>query len=169
MATTGVLYLSGIVRNDEYARETGLLGSEAFGNTLVVDAVTQLIAGRERPLDGFGHGRFWVNNALDSSFPSQHSGLTSSMASVLAHEIRNPGCSFRLRYGHHGFCHTRDWLAVTFPQTWSWEEYSATSLASTFSTRIPTSSTVVPTCCPTHPDQMCCRAVKGVIGQPTSR
>jgi hypothetical protein len=98
MATTGVLYLSGIVRKDERARETGFLGFEALGNTLVVDAVTQLIAGRERPLEGSGHGRFWVNNAFNSSFPSQHSGLTWSMASVLAHEYSQPWVQF-LAYG----------------------------------------------------------------------
>jgi membrane-associated phospholipid phosphatase len=86
MAVTGALYLSGIARNDEHARETGVLGLEALGNTVVVDAATQLISGRERPLEGSGHGRFLVNNALSSSFPSQHSGLTWSMASVLAHE-----------------------------------------------------------------------------------
>jgi membrane-associated phospholipid phosphatase len=98
MATTGVLYLSGIVRKDEHARETGFLGFEALGNTLVVAAVTQLMAGRERPLEGAGHGRFWVNNALNSAFPSQHSGLTWSMASVLAHEYPRPWVQF-LAYG----------------------------------------------------------------------
>ena len=98
MATTGVLYLSGIARKDEHARETGFLGLEALGNTLGVDAVTQLIAGRERPLEGSGHGRFWVNNALNSSFPSQHAGLTWSMASVLAHEYPQPWVQF-LAYG----------------------------------------------------------------------
>ena len=89
-ATTGILYLSGLVRKDEHAREAGFLGFEAFGNTLTVDAATQLITGRERPLEGSGNGRFWVNNAFDSSFPSQHSGLTWSMASVLAHEYPRP-------------------------------------------------------------------------------
>jgi membrane-associated phospholipid phosphatase len=98
LATTGVLYLSGIARKDEHARETGFLGLEAFGNTLVVVAVTQLIAGRERPLEGNGNGRFWVNNAFDSSFPSQHSGLTWSMASVLAHEYPKPWVQL-LAYG----------------------------------------------------------------------
>jgi membrane-associated phospholipid phosphatase len=98
LATTGVLCLSGIVRKDEHAREAGILGLEAFGNTLAVDAVTQLIAGRERPLEGNGHGRFWVNNAFDSSFPSQHSGLTWSMTSVLAHEYPQPWVQF-LAYG----------------------------------------------------------------------
>jgi hypothetical protein len=98
MATTGVLYLSGIARKDEHARETGFLGFEALGNTLVVVAVTQLVAGRERPLEGSGHGRFWVNNALNSSFPSQHSGLAWSMASVLAHEYPQLWVQF-LAYG----------------------------------------------------------------------
>ena len=86
MATTGLLYVSGTVKKNDRARETGVLGLEAFANTLVVGAVTQLIAGRERPLEGSGQGRFWVNNAVDSSFPPQHSGLTWPMATVLAHE-----------------------------------------------------------------------------------
>jgi hypothetical protein len=98
MAVTGALYLSGIARNDEHARETGVLGLEALGNTLVVDAATQLIAGRERPLEGSGHGRFVVHNALSSSFPSQHSGLTWSMASVLAREYPQPWVQL-LAYG----------------------------------------------------------------------
>ena len=98
MATTGALYLSGILKKDEHTREAGFLGFEAAGNTLVVDAATQLITGRERPLEGAGQGRFWVNNALDSSFPSQHSGLTWSMATVIAHEYPKPWVQF-LAYG----------------------------------------------------------------------
>jgi len=98
MAATGVLYLSGIVNKDDHARETGVLGLEALGNTFIVVAATQLIAGRERPAEGAGHGRFWVNNAFNSSFPSQHSGLTWSMASVLAHEYPRPWVQI-LAYG----------------------------------------------------------------------
>ena len=98
MTTTGVLFLSGIVNKDEHAREAGFLGFEAFGNTLAVDAATQLVAGRERPLEVAGHGRFWVNNAFGSSFPSQHSGLTWSMASVLAYEYPKR-CVQVLAYG----------------------------------------------------------------------
>jgi membrane-associated phospholipid phosphatase len=90
VATTGILLVSGIVKDNGRARETGTLGFEAFANTLAVSAVTQLVAGRERPLEGVGHGRFWVNNNIDSSFPSMHSGLTWSMASVLAHEYPRP-------------------------------------------------------------------------------
>ncbi|HST11066.1 MAG TPA: phosphatase PAP2 family protein [Terriglobales bacterium] len=98
VATTGVMLASGILNKNEHARETGLLGFEAFANTFAVGAVTQLIAGRERPLEGAGQGRFWVNNVPDSSFPSQHSGLTWSMASVLAHEYPKPWVQF-LAYG----------------------------------------------------------------------
>lgn len=98
MAITGVLLVSGAARNDEHAKETGLLGYEALGNTLAVTSVVQLIAGRERPLEGVGHGRFWVNNAVDSSFPSMHSSLTWSMATVLAHQYHRPWVQL-LAYG----------------------------------------------------------------------
>jgi membrane-associated phospholipid phosphatase len=92
VAATGILLVSGIVKDNGRARETGILGFEAFANTLAV------VAGRERPLEGAGHGRFWVNNSIDSSFPSMHSGLTWSMASVLAHEYPRPWVQL-LAYG----------------------------------------------------------------------
>ena len=98
LATTGVLLVSGTVKNNAHAQETGLLGFEASANALAVDAVAQVIAGRERPLEGAGHGRFWVHNALDSSFPSLHSGATWPMATVLAHEYPCPWVQF-LAYG----------------------------------------------------------------------
>jgi membrane-associated phospholipid phosphatase len=98
MAATGALYLSGIAKKDDHARETGVLGLEALANTLAVDAATQLISGRERPSEGAGHGRFLVHNTFNSSFPSQHSGLTWSMASVLAREYPRPWVQF-LAYG----------------------------------------------------------------------
>lgn len=47
---------------------TQKLGFEAFANTLAVCPVTQLVAGRERPLEGAGRGRFWINNCIDSRF-----------------------------------------------------------------------------------------------------
>jgi membrane-associated phospholipid phosphatase len=90
VATTGILLVSGVLKKNERARETGILGFEAFANTLALGAVTQLLVGRERPLEGAGHGRVWVNNSLDSSFPSMHSSLTWSMASVLAQEYPRP-------------------------------------------------------------------------------
>ena len=98
IAATGVVFISGIATKSDRAREAGFLGFEAVANTLAVEAVTQLAAGRERPLEGAGHGRFWINNALNSSFPSLHSGITWSMAAVMAHEYRRPWVQF-LAYG----------------------------------------------------------------------
>jgi membrane-associated phospholipid phosphatase len=98
VGTTGILLVSGILKKNEHAQETGILAFEAFGNTLAVDAVTQLVAGRERPLEGSGHGRFWVNNNVTSALPSMHSSLAWSLASVLAHEYPSPWVQL-LAYG----------------------------------------------------------------------
>ena len=89
-AAAGVLWLSGLATHNEHARETGALSAEAFANTVPVYVGLQLIAGRERPDEGTGNGRFWHNNALSSSFPSGHALFTWSMASVIAHEYPRP-------------------------------------------------------------------------------
>jgi PAP2 superfamily len=89
-ASVAGLWLSSLKTHDEHANETGILAAEAFGNTAAVVGVMQLIAGRERPTEGTGNGRFWQNNALDSSFPSAHSSFTWTMASVVAHEYPKP-------------------------------------------------------------------------------
>jgi membrane-associated phospholipid phosphatase len=97
-AAAGVLWLSGLATHDEHAREAGTLSAEAFANTVPVYAGLQLITGRERPNDGSGNGRFWRNNALNSSFPSGHALFTWSMASVIAHEYPRPWVKW-LAYG----------------------------------------------------------------------
>ena len=89
-ASVGGLFLSSLKTQDAHARETGFLSAEAFANTAVVLSFTQLIAGRERPTEGTGNGRFWQNNTLGSSFPSAHSSFTWTMASVVAHEYPKP-------------------------------------------------------------------------------
>ena len=89
-AAAGVLWLSGLATHNEHTRETGALSAEAFANTVPFYAGLQLITGRERPIEGSGNGRFWRNNALNSSFPSAHALFTWSMASVIAHEYPRP-------------------------------------------------------------------------------
>jgi membrane-associated phospholipid phosphatase len=89
-ASVGGLFLSSLKTQDAHARETGFLSAEAFANTAVVLSFTQLIAGRERPTEGNGNGRFWQNNKLGSSFPSAHSSFTWTLASVVAHEYPKP-------------------------------------------------------------------------------
>ena len=67
-------------------------------NSAALYAVTNVIAGRQRPNQGNGHGDFFTNNTLDSSFPSGHATLQFSMSSVLAHEYPSLGSKI-LWYG----------------------------------------------------------------------
>jgi membrane-associated phospholipid phosphatase len=46
----------------------------------------QIIAGRERPDDATGNGRFWQHRSVNTSFPAGHPRFTWAMASVIAHE-----------------------------------------------------------------------------------
>jgi membrane-associated phospholipid phosphatase len=89
-AAAGVFWLSGLATHNEHTRETGTLSAEAFANTVPVYVGLQLVTGRDRPNQGSGNGRFWRNNALNSSFPSGHALFTWSMASVIAHEYPRP-------------------------------------------------------------------------------
>lgn len=85
-AVAAGLYIYGSMESDDHARETGLLSAESFINAAALYAVTNVIAGRQRPNQGNGHGDFFENNTLDSSFPSGHATMEFSMDSVLAHE-----------------------------------------------------------------------------------
>jgi len=98
IGSVGILGLSGWKTGDSHERETAFLGAEAFANSGIVLIGTQLIAGRQRPLEGNHEGDFWKNNALDSSFPSGHSTFTWTLASVVAHEYPSAWVQF-LTYG----------------------------------------------------------------------
>ena len=97
-AAAGALWLSALATHNEHTRETGALSAEAFANAVPVYVGLQLITGRERPFEGSGNGRFWRNNALNSSFPSAHALFTWSMASVIAREYPRPWVKW-LAYG----------------------------------------------------------------------
>jgi membrane-associated phospholipid phosphatase len=98
IGAVGLLGVAGFKNGDRHARETAVLGAESFANTLVVYSFTQLIAGRQRPLEGNHNGDFFKNHALSSSFPSAHSAFTWSLASVVAHEYPRPWVQW-LAYG----------------------------------------------------------------------
>ena len=95
---SGGVWLYGRNKDHEHAHETGNLELEALVNTFLVYAPMQLLAGRERPDEGTGNGRFWIHNRFNSSFPGGHSMFTFTMASVLAHEYPKPWVQF-LSYG----------------------------------------------------------------------
>jgi membrane-associated phospholipid phosphatase len=94
----GVLLIDGRAQGDSHAFETGVLGAEAMANSGVVYAVLQLIAERERPLQGTGQGHFFQTSGLDNSFPSGHTIITWTAASTIAHEYPKPWVEW-LAYG----------------------------------------------------------------------
>jgi len=85
-AAAGAIFITGMITDNAHARETGFLTGEALVNAYPVYVALQLIAGRERPDQGAGHGRFFQDHSTNTSFPSGHAMFTWTMAAVIAHE-----------------------------------------------------------------------------------
>lgn len=86
VAAPVAFYGVGLLKGDEHARETGLLGGEALVDGLVVDEAMKLVFRRERPVVNDARGHFFQGSVSDSSFPSTHSVLAWSAAAVMAGE-----------------------------------------------------------------------------------
>ena len=91
----GGLYLWSRITHDDRQRETGILAGEAAIDSLGVNTALQYAFGRERPSQGAGLGNFFQHG---TSFPSDHSALAWSIASVIAHEYPGPLTQFAV-YG----------------------------------------------------------------------
>jgi len=83
----GGLYLWSKFSHDDHQRETGILAGEAAIDTLGVNTAFKYALGRERPYQGGGLGNFFQQG---DSFPSDHSAIAWSIASVIAHEYPGP-------------------------------------------------------------------------------
>ena len=83
----GGLYLWSRLSHDDHQRETGILAGEAAINSFAVDTTFKYAFGRERPNQGQGLGNFFQHGV---SFPSDHSAVAWSIASVIAHEYPGP-------------------------------------------------------------------------------
>lgn len=79
-------YLWSLVNHAPQAHETGLLAGEAAVNGLAVNEALKLVFRRDRPLVDNANGKFFHSSWNDGSFPSNHSILAWSMASVVASE-----------------------------------------------------------------------------------
>ncbi|HEY6351178.1 MAG TPA: capsule assembly Wzi family protein [Candidatus Angelobacter sp.] len=92
-----VMYTFGSLQGSPKARETGLLSGEALVNSLIVDEALKAVFERQRPTltDGSGHFFQTFSNA---SFPSGHSILSWTVASVISHEYPG-GLTSILAYG----------------------------------------------------------------------
>lgn len=80
-----MMYVWGSLTGSGRSKETGLLTGEALINSFVVGEALKSVFGRERPTLTAGQGRFFQNFG-DPSFPSIHSTLSWTAASVVAHE-----------------------------------------------------------------------------------
>jgi membrane-associated phospholipid phosphatase len=87
----GSFWVVGAFKNNNHARETGLLSYEAAVNSLAVGEAMKLVTQRHRPFPDGSSGKFFTSG---DSFPSDHSMLAWSMASVIVHEY--PGWGTRL-------------------------------------------------------------------------
>jgi hypothetical protein len=91
IGTGAGMYLWGKLTHNRHQQETGFLSMESLANSLIVNNVVNLAAGRERPQVDNANGRFWVGGR---SFPSNHAVSAWAVASVVAHEY--PGALSKL-------------------------------------------------------------------------
>ena len=82
-------FLLGHVSGNDHLSETGLLAGEAAIDGVGVDYALKFLTARERPYQGRGDGRFWTSSS-GQSFPSAHTALAWSVASIVAHEYPGP-------------------------------------------------------------------------------
>jgi membrane-associated phospholipid phosphatase len=87
IGAAGGAYLMGLFTKNEHLRETGFLAGEAALNSTAVSYLLKEITQRSRPYQGNGNGNFFSGG---SSFPSEHSAIAWSIASVFAHEYPGP-------------------------------------------------------------------------------
>jgi membrane-associated phospholipid phosphatase len=79
----GTSFLLGHLTRNDHLQEAGLLGGEAAINSTLIAYLLKGITERQRPYQGNGNGDFFKGG---SSFPSEHSAIAWSVASVWAHE-----------------------------------------------------------------------------------
>src|SRR5476649_2157921 len=87
-AWPAAMYAWGSLQGAQRPRETGLLTGEALINSIAVNEAFKFAFQRERPTDNGGQGRFF-QTTTNASFPSMHSQLSWTAASVIAHEYPN--------------------------------------------------------------------------------
>ncbi len=79
----GASYLLGQFTHNDHLSETGFLAGEAALNSVAVTYLFQTMTQRPKPFEDNGNGTFFHGG---SSFPSEHSAIAWSVASVIAHE-----------------------------------------------------------------------------------
>ena len=86
LGTTGAMYLWGHITNNDRARETGVLATEAMISVLPMQFAIRGATGRLRPYQSNYQNDFFNSG---SSFPSNHSAVAWAFAAVVAREYPN--------------------------------------------------------------------------------
>jgi membrane-associated phospholipid phosphatase len=79
----GASFLLGQINHSDHLSETGLLAGEAAIDSTAVAYAFKEVTQRQRPYQDHGNGTFFAGG---SSFPSEHSAIAWSIASIWAHE-----------------------------------------------------------------------------------
>ena len=85
-AISGAFYLFGRKKNDDRARETGLLSAEALVDSVIVESALKGITQRARPMARVERSEFFDGG---NSFPSGHSTQAWAVATVIANEYKD--------------------------------------------------------------------------------
>jgi membrane-associated phospholipid phosphatase len=88
-ATAGGILVTGLIAHDEHATETGIRSAEATADSVILYTALKAILARQRPYTAAGDGKFFSGNWTSGSFPSGHSTLAWTLATVVAHEYPN--------------------------------------------------------------------------------
>ncbi len=88
-AAAGGIFVTGLITHDDHAIDTGIRSAEASVDSVILYAAMKAILARQRPYYGTGEGKFFSGNWTAGSFPSGHTTLAWTLASVMAHEYPN--------------------------------------------------------------------------------
>ncbi len=102
------MYAYGRFGGHEYPRETGMLVAEAGADSVITEQILKLATWRERPYQDSQRGQFYKGIAgFNSSFPSSHTVVAWSTASVLASRYPSKWVAFAVYTAATGVSLTR--------------------------------------------------------------
>jgi membrane-associated phospholipid phosphatase len=88
-ATAGGIFITGLITHNDHAIDTGIRSAEASVDSVILYAALKAILARQRPYTRAGEGKFFSGNWTSGSFPSGHSALAWTLATVVAREYPN--------------------------------------------------------------------------------
>lgn len=86
VAAAGGIFLTGLITDNDHAKDTGVATARGAADAFLLYGAMKVIFQRERPYTNNAEGQFFSGNWQSGSFPSGHSTLDWTIASVIAHE-----------------------------------------------------------------------------------